>query len=244
MTRNLEGYTDDFLSLPFERTQEYFRRKSILEFIEKGGFKDILEVGCGVNPLFTSFGPDISFTVIEPTRHFYSLALEKSENIQNRKVLSLTLEEFNSFDKYDLIILSSVLHEVVDKVKFVEKLRSLCGKDTLVYINVPNAKSFHRQLAVVMGIIDDVTDISFTQLKMQQLSKPFTMETLRSFLNQFGFSVIDAGTLFFKPFTHEQMHRLVETGFLTPEILQGFYELPKIYPEFGSEIWMIAKIND
>lgn len=244
MMRNLEGYTDDFLSLPFERTQEYFRRKAILEFIEKGGFKDILEVGCGVNPLFTSLGSEINFTVIEPTGHFYDTALSKVGNNKNRKVFSSTLEAFNTHDKYDLIILSSVLHEVIDKIKFIEKLKSLCSSNTLVYINVPNAKSFHRLLAVAMGIIDNATDLSSTQLKMQQFSKPFTIETLRSFINQFGFSVIDMGTLFFKPFTHEQMHRLVAIGFLTPEILQGFYELPKIYPEFGSEIWMTVKINE
>lgn len=244
MKRNLEDYTDDFLSLPFERTQEYFRRKAIVEFIEDGKYKNILEVGCGVNPLFTSFGPDINFTVIEPTRYFHNIALEKARNIKNRKVYLSTLEEFKTFDKFDLIIISSVLHEVEDKVNFVKKLRLLCSNNTLIYINVPNAKSFHRQLALVMGIIGDLMDLSSTQLKMQQSSRPFTIETLQSFLHQFGFNVIAAGTIFFKPFTHEQMQQLVDIGFLTTEILQGFYELPKIYPDFGSEIWMTVKIHE
>jgi 2-polyprenyl-3-methyl-5-hydroxy-6-metoxy-1,4-benzoquinol methylase len=244
MTRNLGGYTNDFLSLPFERTQEHYRRKSILGFIAKGCFKNILEVGCGVDPLFTSFDIDTAFTVIEPTKHFYQVALEKAGGLPSRKVFNLTLEEFNSQDKFDLIILSSVLHEVVDKISFISNLKLLCNKDTLVYINVPNAKSIHRLLAVSMGIIDDITDVSSTQLKMQQFSRPFTLETLNSLINQFGFSTIDSGTLFFKPFTHEQMQKLVESGFLTPAILDGFYELPKIFPEFGSEIWIIAKINE
>ena len=57
----------------------------------------------------------------------------------------------------------------------------------------------------------------------------------------YGFQVIDQGSIFIKPFTHRQMQDLVDKKFLTREMLAGFDELTKWLPEFGSEIWVTAR---
>lgn len=238
--RNLEGYTDEFLSLPFERTQELFRREAILECITKNGYKNILEVGCGIEPIFTSLPDSINCTVVEPSTRFFEIAKVKAKNYKNAQVVNVTIENFEKDSDYDLVILASVLHEVVEKEAFIKKIWQLSSDSTTLYINVPNAKSVHRLLAVSMGIIKEATELSSTQIKMQQMSRPYTVETLSSFLNTSGFSVSSYGTLFFKPFTHEQMQNLINTGFLTNDMLRGFYSMTQFFPEFGSEIWMMA----
>lgn len=238
--RNLEGYTDEFLSLPFERTQELFRREAILECITKNGYKNILEVGCGIEPIFTSLPDSINCTVVEPSTRFFEIAKVKAKNYKNAQVVNVTIENFEKDSDYDLVILASVLHEVVEKEAFIKKIWQLSSDNTTLYINVPNAKSVHRLLAVSMGIIKEATELSSTQIKMQQMSTPYTVETLSGFLNISGFSVSSYGTLFFKPFTHEQMQNLINTGFLTNDMLRGFYGMTQFFPEFGSEIWMMA----
>lgn len=238
--RNLEGYTDEFLSLPFERTQELFRREAILECITKNGYKNILEVGCGIEPIFTSLPDSINCTVVEPSTRFFEIAKVKAKNYKNAQVVNVTIENFEKGSDYDLVILASVLHEVVEKEAFIKKIWQLSSDSTTLYINVPNAKSVHRLLAVSMGIIREATELSPTQIKMQQMSTPFTVETLSSFLNTSGFSVSSYGTLFFKPFTHEQMQNLINSGFLTNDMLRGFCGMTQFFPEFGSEIWMMA----
>ncbi|QWE20934.1 bifunctional 2-polyprenyl-6-hydroxyphenol methylase/3-demethylubiquinol 3-O-methyltransferase UbiG [Polynucleobacter sp. AP-Kolm-20A-A1] len=239
--RNLDSYTDEFLELPFERTQELFRREAILECIDKNGYKNILEVGCGIEPIFTSLPDSINCTVVEPTKSFFQIASLKAENYRNCQVVNSTVEEFETQSEYDLIIVASVLHEVVEKEAFIKKIWHLAGSNTNLYINVPNAKSMHRLLAVSMGLIKVETEISATQVKMQQISVPYTLESLSNFLTKFNFTVMNYGTVFIKPFTHDQMQYLVSTGFLTNEMLRGFNRLTEFFPEFGSEIWMMAR---
>jgi 2-polyprenyl-3-methyl-5-hydroxy-6-metoxy-1,4-benzoquinol methylase len=238
--RNLEGYTDEFLSLPFERTQELFRREAILECITTNGYKNILEVGCGIEPIFTSLPDSINCTVVEPSTRFFEIAKVKAKNYKNAQVVNVTIENFEKDSDYDLVILASVLHEVIEKEAFIKKIWQLSSDNTTLYINVPNAKSVHRLLAVSMGIIKEATELSSTQIKMQQMSTPYTVQTLSSFLNKSGFSVSSYGTLFFKPFTHEQMQNLINTGFLTNDMLRGFCGMTQFFPEFGSEIWLMA----
>ena len=239
--RNLDGYTSEYLDLPFERILESYRRGAVINYIHQNNSKKILEVGCGVNPIFTSLDQACKVTVIEPSKELFDIALFKSKCYKNSRVVNTILEDFESSNEFDLIVLSSILHEVTDKKKFMEKVLSLSGTGTKIYINVPNAKSIHRLLAVCMGLIEDEFEISDTQLKMQQLSKPFTTESLSNFVQNCGFHVIDFGTIFVKPFTHKQMQSLVDSAFLNEDILNGLNKLALYLPEIGSEIWMSVK---
>ena len=92
-----------------------------------------------------------------------------------------------------------------------------------------------------MGLIEDEFEISSTQLKMQQESQPFTIESLTNFVQNSGFFVLDFGTIFIKPFTHMQMQTLIDSSFLNKQILDGLNKLSQYLPELGSEIWMSAK---
>ena len=114
---------------------------------------------------------------------------------------------------------------------------------TVVHVNVPNARSLHRLLAVSMGLIGAPTDTSNTQRTMQQRAT-YDRESLRTELECAGFMVQDEGSLFVKPFTHAQMQQLVDQHFLTPAILDGLDRLIDYLPEFGSEIWVNAKARN
>lgn len=239
--RNLESYTGDYLDLPFERIQELYRRRAIIEYINHNLQNKILEVGCGLNPIFTSLDETYHVTVVEPSKTLFDLALIKSKDYKNSTVINATVEEIDFIDEFDLIIVSSILHEVIDKSKFMKKILSLSGKGTDIYINVPNAKSFHRLLAVSMGLIKDEDEISETQIKMQQISKPFTIESLKDFIERSGFVVTNYGTIFVKPFTHIQMQNLCDNLFINEQVLDGLNKLTRFLPDLGSEIWMSAK---
>jgi hypothetical protein len=46
-----------------------------------------------------------------------------------------------------------------------------------------------------------------------------------------------------KPFTHRQMQELVDSGFLSEDILKGLALLGESLPQLCSEIWINARIN-
>ena len=43
-------------------------------------------------------------------------------------------------DPFDFVIASSLLHEVQDPTRFLRAVRSVCGPETVIHLNVPNDK--------------------------------------------------------------------------------------------------------
>ena len=64
-----------------------------------------------------------------------------------------------------------------------------------MHVNVPNAHSLHRLLAVEIGLIEDPFELSSTQKQMQQHST-FGLDSLAELLCQQGFEVQSSGGYF------------------------------------------------
>ena len=241
--RNLENYQKKYLKLAFEDIQAKYRKKKIIEILEHHAPKSILEIGCGMDSIFNYFTNCELITVIEPCKNFYENALRQSKNKPSIEVINLDLVsavKHNLEPKYDFILLSSLLHELPKYQEILDYVFKLCSRDTIVHINVPNARSFHRLLALKMGIIEDVFEKSDTQKNMQQFHT-FDIQSLKSVVTSCGFDIIDEGSYFLKPFTHSQMAWLKEINFLDEKMLMGFYELTSIFPDNGSEIYVNVK---
>jgi hypothetical protein len=238
--RDLDDYEAKYQALPFEATQIRYRRLKTLETIARYGPARLLEIGCGLEPLFHYLSDDIEYTVVEPAEAFHANALRAARGRGNVTIIKGTLDSQASNlreRRYDLILLSSLLHEVDDPASMLESVRTLCHLQTIVHIVVPNAHSFHRLLAVEMGLIDDVHQRSATQIAMQQAST-FSVSSLSTLVEQSGFQVLERETFFVKPFTHQQMARCVDAGIVTETMLDGLYRLASRLPEYGSEIVM------
>jgi 2-polyprenyl-3-methyl-5-hydroxy-6-metoxy-1,4-benzoquinol methylase len=245
--KNLVNYALNYRELPFEPIQLSYRRKCVLNEIMKAHPTSLLEVGCGELPLFLGtdhFAPDIRHTIVEPSTDFFEHAKLLSINRPNVQLFCEFIEELShGGEMFDMIIASCVLHEVNDPLGFLSSLRRFCGPDTIVHINVPNSNSFHRLLAVAMGLISHQTTKSDTQTIMQQSSAVYNMTSLCNMIESAGFSVINSGGIFVKPFTHAQMQHLVDIGFLTTVMLDGLDSLIQQLPDLGSEIWVNLRMN-
>lgn len=237
--RDLEKYENDYVNLDFEDIIVSYRRKEVMLTIEKYKSSKILEVGCGMEPLFLFLDKYESFSLVEPSKKFYNYAIKTSNNKDNVSIYNATFEDFSKSNenKYDLIIISGLLHELENPESFLEDLKRFCTKKTLVHISVPNALSFHRLLAVEMGLIKDVYELSDVQKKMQQFST-FSLEILRGLANKNGFKVLDSGSFFIKPFTHSQMNKIYKENIINQDILNGLSKMHKYMPDLGTEIYI------
>lgn len=244
--RNIAKYTEKYKQLPFEHIQLLYRRNCVLKEIEKINPSSLLEIGCGERPLFIDYPPSIGIThtVVEPSIEFVERATCLADGRSDVHIIQSVIEEFDTHDvEFDMVIVSCVLHEVVDPQAFLSSIHRLCGLKTFVHINVPNARSFHRLLAVAMGIIPHEAVQSETQLLMQQRATVYDLVSLQKELKDAGFCIIDSGSLFVKPFTHLQMQKLVDDGFMTAKMLDGLDKMVNYYPELGSEIWVNAQCS-
>jgi 2-polyprenyl-3-methyl-5-hydroxy-6-metoxy-1,4-benzoquinol methylase len=242
---DFDRYQADYEDLPFESTQVRFRRRKILEHLERLKPRAVLEVGCGLEPLcvdFTEFG---SMTVVEPGRRFYDNAVRLATGRNNVSVRLGTLQQVAPAlggERFDCIVMSSLLHEVPQPAEVLRAAAALCDSSTTLMVNVPNANSFHRILAVNMGLIGSVYELSPTQKRMQGTAT-FDIDSLSSLLDGAGFEVVETSTFFVKPFTHAQMERLLQQGIMTEAMLEGLYAMSAQLPGMGSEIHANARLK-
>lgn len=240
MTRNLEDYTKEYLEQPFEPIMIRYRRKKTLELLGDTHNLSILEIGCGISPASDWISRFKSLTILEPGAEFYEIAKSKTLNLQNVQILMTTSEQNPVLiaAPFDVILINSLLHELAEPEKLLNSLHAYCHSNTKIFINVPNAHSLHRLLAVHMGIQKSPEELSEFNHKFQQ-SRVFTIETLTALVNQCKYDVIYTETAFLKPFTHTQMQAMLDKNILNDNILDGLYKLSVEMPEQGAEIYMI-----
>lgn len=247
--RDMIDYANNYLVIPFEKWQVKYRRKKVIELLNKYKHDSLLEIGCGMEPIFLYYSQFQEFTVVEPSDLFYNNATEKVDenNLRDKVFLTKgTLEENIDLLKqkqYDHIIVSSLLHEVEKPFDFMLGVKKLCSANTMLHINVPNAKSLHRLVAFEAGMISDIYERSEQQKKMQQNST-FDIDSLSKFVADLGFIVVERGGYFPKLFTHSQMAKMLQYEIIDEKILDGIYGLGKYLPDFGSEVYVECKVKN
>lgn len=228
----------------FEQILIQSRKQKVLDSLKKYPHKSILEIGCGQVPVFP-FCRDFDFyTLVEPSPNVLKEIKKYSLGRPNIDFIPDKFEDiYESVDKsreFDFVILSSVLHETANPNKLLRAIHSVCGENTIVHINVPNMFSFHRLLAVEMGVIRDIFEKSTLDIKFQR-TRNFDKETLYTLLKDFGFQVLFFKTYLLKLFSNEQMNELFTKGIVDKSVLAGLEEMIKYMPEFGCEMYAEAK---
>jgi ubiquinone/menaquinone biosynthesis C-methylase UbiE len=245
MSRDLNDYQNLYQSQPFEFQQVRQRKKIILELLATLKPTRILEVGCGLESIFLEYTDFEHAVIVEPASDFHRQAVDQFSDLEKITIFKGTLEEMapqlEQFN-FDLVIVSSLIHEITELSKFMDSLLCLAKTTTVFHFNVPNAHSFHRLLAQEMGIIKSVFEKSTNNIQFQQ-STVFSMESLTDLVHRFGFEVIDNGSYFIKPFTHLQMQKMLDNSIINADVLMGLNQMIKYMPSLGSEIYINAKIK-
>ena len=253
--RNIDDYTKEYEVDRFEQRMVKIRQDFLVKEINRYKHDNVLEIGCGLEPLFVC--ENISFDnwlIVEPSELFTKEAgtLAKAHGIAERvTIIKGFLENeietvrtaLKDKQSLDFIVLSSLLHELENPRKMLEEVHKLCAKDTIVHINVPNAKSLHRLIALECGMIDDEHSISQQSIKFQQ-HRTYDMDILKKTVEEAGFAVIDQGSYFVKPFTHAQLQRCLDEKIIDESVIRGLEGVSKYFPEYGAEIYVNVKLKD
>ena len=245
--RDIKKYTEVYLNYDFAPYQIKYRRVNVIKnVINKYLPHKIMEIGCGMEPMFCYINGYDYYVVIEPSETFVSNARALLKNnignvvIKNDYVENVSSDEIMNLD---CIVISSLLHEVNNPKGFMEKVYRFCDTGTVVHVNVPNAKSMHRLLAYECGLIDDLYSLSDRNMLLDQHSV-FDIDSLVALLQNAAESinkkidVLDTGSFFVKPFTHRQMAQCINQKIFSEDILIGFDRIIKYMPDLGSEIFV------
>ena len=221
--RDIADYTRQYEKSDFEnKYQVKYRRRKVLALMEQYPHDDILEIGCGLEPL-AMFLPNLGkCTIVEPSEEFASHARSLAQKMRGGvDVVQGFFEDVApklADEAFDYVVCSSLLHEVERPERLLNAIFTLPAVRSghaVVHINVPNAYSFHRLLAVESGLIPDVKTFSRQNQEWQQhavYDMGMLKRALRSAAYQCGrtVNILEEGSYFLKPFTHRQMERCLE----------------------------------
>lgn len=237
--RDIEKYTNEYKKAGFEDILVEYRRKKILSIIDNYIPRKILEIGCGLHPLFEFYQDFDKFVYFEPSKELFMNA-EKTRNNNSRIIgFNLPFSVIDEIKEYhpDFIICSSLLHELENPDEMLSDIHKISVPETIIHINVPNANSFHRILAKSMHLINNTKEMSERNILLQQ-NQVFDMESLISMIHNNGFEVIESGSYFIKPFTHEQMWKMIKMEIINNIVLDGLYNMGQLLPDMGAEIFV------
>lgn len=239
-TRSIVDYERAYLASDFEPVQARMRKSMLLELLGQRRPRRILEVGCGAEALFGRWPHFDRFVVVEPGPGFAARARRDAGSDPRILVIEEFIEAAGASlegEEFDIVLVSGLLHEVPDPAAVLRALRGLCRPHTLLHVNVPNARSLHRLLALEMGLIRDLHEVSERQRLLHQ-PRTFDLDTLRALCMRCGYAEIGSGSYFVKPFSHAQMASLQEAGLIDDRMLQGLYRIERHLPGLGSEIFI------
>jgi len=248
VTRDLNRYEAEYLSdYGFERTMVSYRHQFLMERMKLLRPDTIWEIGCGPELLCAAFqsrgGRFLEWIAIEPIESFCRRAREAG--VPNLQVLHGTAEDWLPrlairLPAPDYIICSGLLHEVSSADEMLGAIVNAMGPNTILHVNVPNAKSLHRVLAVEMGIISHEAELGKRNRSLQQTAV-YDARQLAEAMVKAGLRITCEGGFMLKPFPHAMMEQI--RPYLGEQVLDGLYGLGKRRPELSAEIFIEAARN-
>ena len=242
--RDLEDYSRQYHSIPFERKQELFRRKALGEALSGKTFASALEIGCG----FQSSLTEVDFqqgVVIEPIPECIAASRKKLPEALKGKVNfheGLAEEVLSSYVgqlEFDLVLAMSILHEVPEPELLLRSISSVMGKKSILVFSVTNKDSIHRILGRHLNIISD-SGRTLMEDTMQQKTGAMSQLEISVLLERNNYKVLHLSTFFPKLLPHAAMQELLDQGTINEGFLENMFALGQELSTFGSEILCIA----
>ena len=145
-------------------------------------------------------------------------------------------EEFKPAHAFDSIILEHILEHVDDPEGLLGRVKNWLAPEGRLFLGVPNGNSIHRLVAVKMGLLDKPCQLNSRDHALGH-RRVYTPETFRADIEKSGLNIIEMGGVYFKPLSNGQIQE-----HWNEEMIQGFFELGKDFPEYAAEIYAVCKV--
>jgi len=166
----------------------------------------------------------------------------KEDTVSKIKVINSTFENYDTYIKYDNIVMTHVLEHLDNPVAVLKRINDEWLTDTgRFFLVVPNANAPSRQIAVKMGIISHNTAITPSEA-LHGHKITYTLDTLERDVKQSGLNIIHRSGIFFKAFSNFQWDRILEQdGIVTDGFLEGCYKLGQQYPDLCASLFFVCE---
>lgn len=177
---------------------------------------------------------------VDGSTEFIRIAKARVRNARNVKFYESYFEKFTLDEKVECLILHHVLEHLRTPRSLLLKVNSYLKKDGIVAISVPNAHALSRQLAVKMGLLNSIYDLTEND-KNHGHFRIYDWKRLEEQLAQSGLIVIGRHGLSFKIFSDKQNIEMLNSKIIGEEQIKGLWQLADEFPEIAGAIMVVAK---
>lgn len=170
-------------------------------------------------------------TLVDGSDRFCALLRER---FPNATVVHALFEDYEPRRRFGAIVLGHVLEHVDEPRPLLERVRGWLEPGGRVFAAVPNARSVHRQAAVLMGLLPEEHALNETDRRLGH-RRVYDPESFRAEFHAAGLQIDVFGGFWLKPLSNAQLEAT-----WTPEMLEAYLRLGERYPDIAAELYVIA----
>lgn len=150
------------------------------------------------------------------------------------KVAAL-FEEFEPDRRFDTIVMEHILEHVEQPVALLKRAKTWLQPHGKILLGVPNGHSIHRLVAAKMGLLEEPCSLNARDHALGH-RRVYTTATFKADLEKADLRILELGGVFFKPLSNQQIQ-----DHWSDEMIEGFYELGKDFPEQAAELYAVCQ---
>jgi len=218
---------DKYQNKGFNKVLNKLRAEKILKYA-KG--KECLEAGCGEGQIAKYLSQQFEQLDVIDVDETLIQYVPKSKNI---KIVCSSIEEFNPGKTYDMVVCTNVLEHVDKPVEVLKQMKTWGNNDTIYFFSVPNALSINRIIGVDIGMLDYPEQLGPHDIDAGH-KRFYNLRTLTKHINEADFSIIERGSMVYKPLPNELMNKLPNS------VLKKCLGMPVFL--HGAELYVVARL--
>ena len=180
----------------------------------------------------------INYTIIEGSPEIIEKFKNQNLNIENVLVINDYFENFVTDELYDFIEMGFILEHVDNPEFIVRKYKSFLKKDGIMFIAVPNAKSFHRLLGFYSDLLGDIYQLGKGDIEFGH-KRYYDLQSITDLLRKADLEVKTEKGIYLKPFTTDQIKALK----LSSEVTNAMIIVGESIPEYSNAIYIEAIVR-
>ncbi|MDA0979384.1 MAG: class I SAM-dependent methyltransferase [Proteobacteria bacterium] len=230
------AYTLD--DAPQTQTMRRLIARTFSPFIQGGC---ALELGCSDGYMTEILAAQVdTLHVVDASESFIAEASERA--LPNVSFFCNLFEEFDTETRYDYVFASFILEHVLEVGPVLATVRRLLKPGGRFFAVVPNARALSRQLALHMGLLPELTELTENDLKYGH-RRVYDRVHFNRDLEAAGFHPVSQGGIMLKILADFQLDQLIGEGFLEDSHIDGLYKLGLEYPDLCGALFSICEVR-
>ena len=202
------------------------------------GAESLLELGLGHGITATTFSPHFKRHVVLDASPAVISNFQKRYPDAKIDIIECYFENFETEERFDIIVLGYILEHVDDPKLILEKFKKFLKPSGRIFITVPNAEVLNRKLGHLAGMLDNMQELSDHDLLLGH-KRYYTVDSLKDDVESSGYHIENIEGIYLKPLTTRQMLSLK----LHKNIIDALCQVGVKYPELSCGIFLEARLK-